>query len=121
MKSLNVLRRKCMLWIVSVLKRVRCQHICEVAESGRCTLSKHRKTSARAHSSLVSFSSRILSRFAESWSSHRSSSTNASTHCIDKERTWFFDRICYAHLFSFQHGQALRTFISTALPYHVCV
>ncbi len=121
MKSWNVLRQKCMLCIVSMLKHARCQHICEVAESGRCTLSKCRKTSAHAHSSLVSFSSHILSCFAELCSSHWSSSTNASTHCIDKEWTWFFDRIYYTHLFSFQHDQALSTLKTTALSYQVWV
>ena len=35
----------------------------------------------RTHSSLVSFSSRILSRFTKSSSSQRSSSTKTSTHC----------------------------------------
>jgi len=46
----------------------------------RHTLSNPRKVLTRDHSSLVSFSSRILSRFEESCSSQRSSSTKASTH-----------------------------------------
>lgn len=47
----------------------------------RRTLSKPRKVFTRNHSSLVSFSSRTLSRFAESFSSQRSSSTKESMHC----------------------------------------
>ena len=50
----------------------------------RCTLSNPRKVLTRDHSSLVSLSSRILSRFAESCSSQRSSSTKASTHYGNK-------------------------------------
>jgi hypothetical protein len=52
--------------------------------NGRRTLSKPRKIFTCTHSSLVSFSSCILSRFAELCSSQRSSSTKASTHCGKK-------------------------------------
>jgi hypothetical protein len=79
------------------------------------TLSKPRKVLTRTHSSLVSLSSRILSRLVESCSSHRSSSTKVSMHC--KKRiinTNLSFGIHYAHLFFFRPDQASNTLTTTA-------
>ena len=92
-------------------------------QKSRHTFNKPRKRCTRSHSSLVSFSSRILSRFAESVSSHRSSSTNWSTHCKKK---WTVNmnyqmQLWYAQPFSFRRGQASSMSMTTAPSCQVSV
>jgi hypothetical protein len=105
MECRHIVRRKCLLCIVGML--ISLSGIDIQKTRLKCTLSKPRNVSTRSHSSLVSFSSRSLSRFAKSCSSQRSSSTKASTYC--EIQIMFRDpllMICYAPLFFFRHDQA---------------
>lgn len=77
MKGWNILRWECLLSIIGVLRS--CQSLIW-RQNRRCTLSNPRKVFTCNYSSLVSLSSCILSCFAESCSSQRSSSMKASTH-----------------------------------------
>ena len=71
--------------------------------NGRHTLSKPRKIFTHTHSSLVSFSSRILSSFSESCSSQWSSSTKASTHCRKEVMNTYICLELVMHILSFFH------------------
>jgi hypothetical protein len=91
-------------------------------EKSKRTLNNPRKVLTRAHSSFVSLSARILSRLVESCPSHRSSSTNVSTHCRKRiMKTDHSLKIYYAHLFFVQPDQASNMLMTTAPSYRELV
>lgn len=93
-----VIESECDRWIVTLLK---------------CTLKRPRNVLTRPHSSPLSLSSCILSRFSESASSQRSSSTKLSTHCRDVVSTIKAEKPCFVPPSSVRHDQASRMLMTT--------